>query len=235
MPRAGGESDKLGNRYEGWWTVHNLLDVLAGDAMSLEPEAYEESKGVEFIKTLGDGTQEFHSVKRQRPGPGGTLNALTSLDEGGRSVLKDLFEKLEKASARKVVFVSTTIHGQALEAWDRSTRCQTLEEFKKQLETDRALHEDFIRYVLPLCNGELATAFARFRSLQIVAFSEGELRRQVEINVRRLVYRSDDRAVDSGLVVLKLADFICKSLGRRLVEADIRSELARDCYHLRDW
>ena len=70
MPRAGGESDKLGNRYEGLWTVYNLLDVLAGDAVALEPEAYEESKGIEFIKTKRDNSQEFHSVKRQRPGRG---------------------------------------------------------------------------------------------------------------------------------------------------------------------
>src|ERR1017187_6559568 len=101
MPRAGGESDKLGNRYEGLWTVHNLLDVLAGDAVALEPEAYEESKGIEFIKTKRDNSREFHSVKRQRTGAGWTLSALTGLDERGRSVLKDLFEKLEADSSRQ--------------------------------------------------------------------------------------------------------------------------------------
>jgi len=63
MPRTGGDSDKLGNRYEGWWTVHNLIDVLAGDAVALQPEAYEESIGVEFVKVLKDGSNEFHSVK----------------------------------------------------------------------------------------------------------------------------------------------------------------------------
>ena len=113
MPRAGGESDKLGNQYEGLWTVHNLLDVLAGDAVALEPESYEESKGIEFIKTTRDNSQEFHSVKRQRPGAGWTLSALTSVDERGRSVLNDLFEKLDADSSRRVVFVSTTVHTQA--------------------------------------------------------------------------------------------------------------------------
>ena len=29
MPRAGGEADKLGNRYEAIWTVDTLLDLLA--------------------------------------------------------------------------------------------------------------------------------------------------------------------------------------------------------------
>jgi hypothetical protein len=233
MPRAGGESDKLGNRYEGLWTVYNLLDVLAGDAVALEPEAYEESKGIEFIKTKRDNSQEFHSVKRQRAGAGWTLSALTGLDERGRSVLKDLFDKLEADSSRRVVFVSTTVHSQAYEVWDRSQRCQTPEEFRQQLETDKGLHEDFSKYVLPICCGDLSIAFGRFRSLRLIPFGEDELRRQVEISVRRLVYRADNCGFDPSQVVLKLADFIYDSLGRRLVEADIRSELACHGYYLR--
>ena len=235
MPRTGGDSDKLGNRYEGWWTVHNLLDVLAGDAVALEPESYEESKGIEFIKTLGDGTQEFHSVKRQRTGSGWTLSALTGLDERGRSVLKDLFEKLETDQSRTVIFVSMTIHSQAYEVWDRSRRCHTPDDFKRQLETDRGLHEDFNKYVLPLCNNDLAVAFKRFQSLRLVQLGEYELQRQAEINARRMLYRLDGASVDTHEVVLKLADFICDSLGRRLVEADVRTELTRHGYYLRDW
>ena len=235
MPRAGGESDKLGNRYEGLWTVHNLLDVLAGDAVALEPESYEESKGIEFIKTTRDNSQEFHSVKRQRPGAGWTLSALTSVDERGRSVLNDLFEKLDADSSRRVVFVSTTVHTQAYEVWDRSQRCQTPDEFKRQLETNKCLHEDFSKHILPLFSGDLAKAFARFRALRLVPFGEDELRRQIEISVRRLLYRVDNRGFEPGEVVLQLADFISGSLGRRLIEADIRGELQRHGYYLRDW
>jgi hypothetical protein len=235
MPRAGGDSDKLGNRYEGWWTVHNLIDVLAGDAVALQPEAYEESIGVEFIKTLRDGTDEFHSVKRQRAGAGWTLNALTGLDERGRSVLKDLFDKLGASTPRAVVFVSTTVHSQAYEMWDRSRRCQTPEEFKLQLKTDKALDEDFTKYVLPLCSNDLAVALKCLHSLRLEPQGEYELRRQVETNLRRLVYRPDGDAVDTREIVLKLADFICDSLGRRLIENDVRSELARHGYNLRDW
>jgi hypothetical protein len=235
MPRSGGDSGKLGNRYEGWWTVHNLIDVLAGDAVELQPEAYEESIGVEFVKTMRDGSKEFHSVKRQRTGAGWTLNALTGLDERGRSVLKDLFDKLDTGVPRTVVFVSTTLHSQAYEVWDRSQRCHTPAEFKLQLETDKALHEEFTKYVLPLCNNDLAIALGRFHSLRLASQSEYELRRQVETNIRRLLYRIGGQAVDPLEVVLKLADFICDSLGRRLVESDVRSELAKHGYHLRDW
>src|ERR1019366_1654781 len=235
MPRSGGDSDKLGNRYEGWWTINNLIDVLAGDAVALQPEAYEESIGVEFIKTMRDGSEEFHSVKRQRAGPGWKLNALASLDERGRSVLKDLFDKLDTYAPRAVVFVSTTVHSQAYEVWDRSRRCQTPDEFERQLKTDKGLHDDFPKNILPLCNNNLAVALNRFHSFRLEPQGEYELRRQVETNVRRLLYRIDGQPVDSLGVVLKLADFVCDSLGRRLVESDVRSELARHGYHLRDW
>jgi len=62
MPRPGGEADKLGNRYEGVWTVDSLLDVLA--AVIVEPLT-EDHLGVEFVKELHDGRREFHSAKRQ--------------------------------------------------------------------------------------------------------------------------------------------------------------------------
>ena len=37
MPRAGGEADKLGNRYEAIWTVDRLLDLLAAKSGVLQP------------------------------------------------------------------------------------------------------------------------------------------------------------------------------------------------------
>lgn len=235
MPRTGGESDKLGNRYEGWWTVSNLLEVLAGDAVSLQPEPYEESKGVEFIKTGRDLIQEFHSVKRQRHGAGWTLSELAGPDERGRSVLKDLFDKLGTDSSRRVVFVSMTIHSQAYEVWDRAQRCQTPIEFEQQLKTDRVLYEDFRKYILPLCHDEFSTAFTRFKSLTLVSIGENQLKHHVEFSVRLLVYRIDDAAVNASQVVLTLGDFVCSSLGRRLLESDIRGELERYGYYLRDW
>lgn len=235
MPRSGGDSSKLGNRYEGLWTVRNLIDVLSGDAVALLPESYEEALGVEFVKTLPDGLEEFHSVKRQRDGAGWTLNALAKLDDRGRSVLKDLFDKLRADNSRKIVFISTTVHSQAYDVWDRAQRCKTTEEFERQLKTDKGLHEDVTDYLLPLCSNDLAVALERLHKLWIEPQGEYGLRKQVEVSIRRLVYRIDDAPVDAEGIVLKLADFIYDSLGRRLTESDVRSELARHGYHLLDW
>jgi hypothetical protein len=62
MPRPGGESDKLGNRYESIWTVLQLLDLAAGktEAIIVEPSS-DEAQGIEFVVISGTGTREFHS------------------------------------------------------------------------------------------------------------------------------------------------------------------------------
>jgi hypothetical protein len=81
-PRAGGDADKLGNRYEGRWTVRQLLDVLAGRAKSLTVEAIgEEGEGVEFTLVRNNETVESHQVKRQRGNANGwSIRALGDVD-----------------------------------------------------------------------------------------------------------------------------------------------------------
>ena len=63
--RPGGEADKFGFRYEGAWTVHHLLLVLAGRAEAITVEDVGEiAKGSEFT-LLRNATTEVHQVKRQ--------------------------------------------------------------------------------------------------------------------------------------------------------------------------
>src|SRR3954469_17481713 len=66
-PRPGGEADKIGNRYEGAWTIAQLLQVLAGefDWVRVEPLG-DLGDGVEFLVRRADGGEEAHQVKRQR-------------------------------------------------------------------------------------------------------------------------------------------------------------------------
>src|SRR3954447_3213754 len=66
-PRSGGEADKIGNRYEGRWTVHWLLQVLAGRARSIVVERRGPGgEGVEFTVIGIAGDEASHQVKRQR-------------------------------------------------------------------------------------------------------------------------------------------------------------------------
>ena len=71
MPRPGGESDKLGNRYEAMWTIGRLLDLATGECASLTVEPFgSDSLGIEFIvtATMGDATSIRSSGSIQRNG-----------------------------------------------------------------------------------------------------------------------------------------------------------------------
>src|SRR4051794_29427574 len=81
-PRAGGEADKFGNRYEGAWTIRRLLDVVARHAESLTVEDLGEiARGAEFTFRRPQAVDQVHQVKRQR----GSANAwsLRSLNSEG--------------------------------------------------------------------------------------------------------------------------------------------------------
>jgi hypothetical protein len=100
-PRPGGEADKFGNRYEGIWTVCQLLYVMAGRVLSLQVErGAERDEAVEFY-LRGVGGTEVHQVKRQV----GRMNgwSLRALDNAG--VLHAAAKHVE--AGREFHFVST--------------------------------------------------------------------------------------------------------------------------------
>ncbi len=89
MPRPGGEADKLGNRYEGLWTVDAALDLIDGEYIDLTVEAVgDEAAGVEFVRTTRSGASEYHSIKRQHARGNWTIALLDSED-----ILSDLLAK----------------------------------------------------------------------------------------------------------------------------------------------
>ena len=63
MPLSGGSSDKFGNRYEGRWTVLQIIRILREQASSICLEPISED-GCEFIVISAEG-KEYHQVKRQ--------------------------------------------------------------------------------------------------------------------------------------------------------------------------
>src|SRR5262245_19073852 len=114
--QAGGAAGKLGNEYEGLWTIRQLFDVLDGTATELEVEPLEDGIGIEFLKRLASGEVEHHSVKIQTPNSAWTVYELSkdrkkktpSAPDAGatgnrqqsvgppRSFLGDLLEKTNK-------------------------------------------------------------------------------------------------------------------------------------------
>jgi hypothetical protein len=66
---AGGLADKLGNRYEGRWTVACLGSLLRDEWESIDLEPYDGLK-IEFHARRRDGVIEHHQTKRSAPGGG---------------------------------------------------------------------------------------------------------------------------------------------------------------------
>ena len=65
MTLPGGVADKLGNRYEKWWTLSEFIRMLRGDTEAIRIEEPRVDKA-EFVVTAGT-RRELHQVKRSHP------------------------------------------------------------------------------------------------------------------------------------------------------------------------
>ena len=65
MTLPGGPADKLGNRYEKWWTLSEFVRMLRGDtdAIRIEDPGVEKA---EFVVEVGS-QRELHQAKRSNP------------------------------------------------------------------------------------------------------------------------------------------------------------------------
>jgi hypothetical protein len=134
MPRQGGESAKLCDRYERLWVVAALLQVLEGNARSLTYEPVgKDAAGVEFFLEHNDGTREFLSSKRQKSDAEWKIRDMFSSNPKARSVLGDLFEHLDRVPASRCTFVSSTGASQILGLTEMAGRCPSWPDFQPLL------------------------------------------------------------------------------------------------------
>jgi len=235
MPRTGGESDKLGNRYEATWTVGQLLHLLTCDLQSITVEPFgEDSQGVEFVALDATGRRNFHSVKRQRASGDWTLAALCQTEGGDRSVLSDLTDKLAADPVACARFVSSTGANQLRELAERAKRRTTADEFQTDLASSDALRGAFEQRVLPLA-GDWETAHDWLRRLRVVLIDEDSLTQQVERHIEVLLYRPDGQTWAPLDVRLLLADCVLSNLGTELTEDAVWACLKAKGYAHRNW
>ncbi|MEX2168068.1 MAG: hypothetical protein WD851_02050 [Pirellulales bacterium] len=235
MPRAGGESDKLGNRYEATWTVGQLLHLLTSKLQSLVVEPFgDDSRGVEFVVVARSGRREFHSVKRQRAAGDWTLSELCRAEGGGRSVLSDLSEKLAADPAAGVCFVSSTGANQLRELAERAKRRASPSEFQSDLASSDALRGPLEQRLLPLA-GDWDTLHGWLRRLRVVLMDEDSLTLEVERQIDVLLYRPDAQTREPQDVRLLLADYVLSNLGVQLTGSAVWDFLNSKGYVHRSW
>ena len=236
MPRAGGEADKLGNRYEAIWTVDTLLDLLAGRVVSVIIESLDEdeARGAEFITTLPDGTKEFHSVKWQKSGSEWSPASLCMASETGRSILGDLFEKQRRDAAARGVFVSSGA-GTLLELWERTQRSPDHATFERQYQTSGRLSDQFTK-IVAICEGRRDLAFEMLRRMRVDVINEHQLARRVDQKIEGMIYRLNEKDLDPREIRLLLGDIVLDRLGQVLDAESIWRELrASHGYGRKDW
>jgi hypothetical protein len=237
MPRSGGESGKLGDRYEAVWTIDSLLDVLSGEAVSVVVEPFEpsESLGIEFKKELAGGT-EFHSAKRQTSEQLWSLAELTRVAKNGRSVLSDLLSKLQRFTGCQVIFVSGTT------ARDLETLCEAAAishdapAFQERLDTtDRQLRRRFEDKLLIHFSGSLASAWQALRRIRVVGWTESEMIRRIDQRISGALYRPSGAPLDATAVRCLLADMVLGWFGQAIRRQAIIEFLAEHGVAERDW
>ena len=98
----GGIADKIGNRFEARWLIHQLLGLLDGKAISVVIEHVgERDEGFEF-SVQRQASTEWHQCKRQTSSSSWTIRALDA--EG---VLANFAAKIAASPSARCVFVST--------------------------------------------------------------------------------------------------------------------------------
>lgn len=137
MALPGGSADKIGNRFEAWWTVHQIALLLDEkiDSIWLEPLG-DDSKGVEF-KVSESGVTNYHQVKRQQS----TKGAWSLRDLARMGILTMFKEKVSSTSS--CTFVSTQSAHPLAEMRDRVQQSSSLQNFLDHYLTSEQLRKAF--------------------------------------------------------------------------------------------
>jgi hypothetical protein len=133
-------------------------------------EPLKDGLGVEFIKVFADGAREFHSVKIQTTKEVWTVAMLCAEKDTGRSILGDLFKKLEDPKAR-VRFVSETGANPLGLICKDAEASENLMAFQSRLSKERSA--DFQDYILSKCDGDEARALNYLKRTHVAARPKG--------------------------------------------------------------
>ena len=181
MPLPGGAADKLGNIYEGHWTVFCMVDVMdeKADSIRLEPPGID---GIEFWLRRKERF-EYHQVKRQTSGGGRwTISAL----EGKKIHVLSHFWKHLKNPDIFCVFVSTQDADELRELADRSRSATSFVEFENNfLSKKLSKNLDNLSQKWENCSKE--EAYQALKSIEIETVGENFIVKAIESRLAALV------------------------------------------------
>jgi hypothetical protein len=223
MPLPGGEADKLGNRYEGRWTVYCMIDVMDEKADYIELEKPGEDAFEFFLKR--NGQLECHQVKRQIAGRGQWT--VSSLENNQNHVLSNFWTTLQNQSAN-CVFVST--QGSELgELIKRVKDSQSWEDFETNY-LNQSLTEVFNKLCGKWTN---CSQFVGYEALKrVIIRNTGDEEQLVETIDNRLTVLVEG---DPQIIRLELEELILDKLHCQLTAHNIWHHLEQRGYRRREW
>ena len=177
MTLPGGPAEKLGNRYEKWWTVSELLRMLDGetDALRIEDPGV---KKAEFVVEAGS-RHEFHQAKRSHPSGKWTIQELQSGE-----ILRAAGEQLAD-NENLFVFVSSSDAPVLRSLCEAARDAKSDDEFRQHFLKAHERSAEFKNLVvLWQCNRSQARD--RLRRIQIRVIDEHGLAEKVDWIVKAL-------------------------------------------------
>ena len=218
---AGGAADKLGNRYEFWWTVSELIRMLYGKAESIRIEDPGTEKA-EFVVTSGK-RRTLHQAKRSHPNGKWTLAALGTGDD---QLLQKMFDQL-LGNADQFIFVSGS-HAEELDTLaERARGAESLKEYISSFIDDPKHAKHFEKLRGSWHHADSAIAYEVLRRIEVRTVDEESIKEKVKWALPAL-FLADPEGVASALLRI-VQDAVHETITRSaLVE-----QLAKKGYALR--
>lgn len=221
MALSGGHADKLGNRYEKWWTLYQLLRILEDNARSIRIEDPNPDKTEFVIQTTK--REELHQAKRSKTEGSWTI---ADLGKNGQRLLKTIYSELV-GNNKIFVFVSGTDAPQFREIIERSKDAKDLKEFQEVFLKAQKHSNSFDVLMQEFDSSDPETLFDILKRIQIETASENILEKLVQASLRGLFLEQPE------LIINSLWALIEKSVHQILTKPDVVNYLQRKGYQLR--
>jgi hypothetical protein len=180
MALSGGSAAKLGNRYELWWTVWQLVQMLDGKGDSIRIEDPGVTKA-EFVISHG-GRRELHQAKRSHSDGKWSLASLAASD---MRLLQAIRAQLTGNDDR-FVFVSSSDARELADLAERSQQAESLQEFEEKFLAAKETRNLFERLQKYWNNADVATVFDILKRIEVRAMDEQGIEENVTWGLRAL-------------------------------------------------
>ena len=219
MTLPGGPADKLGNRYEKWWTVSECVRLLHGDtdAIRIEDPGVEKA---EFVVTAGP-RRELHQAKRSHPNGKWSLPALAS--DGLLQAIGDALA----GNDDRFVFVSGSEARELAELYEAACDAESAEEFERTFLAAEGRRQSFEKLLDRYWKCDGPTAFERLQRIDVRTIGERDLEDKVRWGAQALFL------ADPGKVLAELRAIVEDSVHRTITRQGLVEELCRRGYRLR--